>query len=534
MIIEELLVKLNFFPDLKGLAAFKETISNVKEKLFTFVGTVEAAGVAIAGFFAHSLEGIDAQGKLSEQIGVSVEQLQELQYAANIAGGSSDDLNNSLKGLNKNISEASQGAGGAVEVFERLGIQTQKAGQLKPTVEIFKELADKLKGLPSAQQQDFATKVGISGSTLLLLQKGKQGIEDLSLEANKLGVYSEKDAEKAAEYTKSWRSLVQIFTILKNQISIGLAPVFTDVIKSVTEWIKLNKELVVQDISSFIKIVIGVLKGLFIVLNSLIKVGEGVTNFFGGFKNILDLIGISAGFFALSKLPLILKVISTGYKLATAWAAAFDFAAFLPIVAGIALFSALAIIIQDIIVWFRGGSSVFGDFFGSFKENAKGMADFFKSIKEIVVSVFSFCANIISEFITDLIDGFNFANEQIIAFFTAIIDEVEKRIKQVVDLFVKVKNKTKEFFGEDLSSEIIPGKRSISSQQIPLTNATQISNIVNNSSNVGATNSNSAVSNNFNININSGGDQNIADAVKRGIYDASRQAYRNNLSPVAF
>lgn len=533
MIIEELLVKLGFFSDLKGLESFKASVVGTKKQITSFIAGVEAAGLAVSAFFAHSLEGIDQQARFAQQVGVSIQQLQQLQYAANISGGTTDDLNASMKGLSKSIFEASEGAGGAVEVFGRLGVATMANGHLRDTVAVFKDLADKIKTLPSAEQQDFAQKVGISNTTLLLLQQGSAGIAKLSSEANKLGLYSDQDAKKAEVYAESWRSLVQVFTVLKNQLALGLAPVFTDIIKSLTEWLTVNKEFIIQDISIFLKVVIEVMKIFFTVLGDIIHVTDSTVEALGGFKNILELIASSAGIYALINLPKILVAISNGYRAAAAWAAAFDFAAFGAVILLTVGIIALGVLVQDLWVWFEGGNSVLGRIIGNFSKFKSGLKDIYHALVDTFVEAITFIWNFAKAFNQDFVDGFYFAIDEIVKYFTDIIDVIENKIQAVSDFFGKIKDKTKSFFEKDNNNILVSGQGGVVSPSIPLTNGAQISNIVNNSNSSGDTSANSSHSNTFHITVNgASGNKDVANAVKQGIYDASRQAYRNNASPV--
>lgn len=505
MIVEELLVKLGFFSDLKGLKSFQSRMGGVKKSILGMFEVLEATGVAISGFFAHHLEGIDQQAKFSRQVGISIEKLQELQYAANISGSSTEDLNSSIRSLNKSIFEASEGVGGAVEVFGRLNIATMEGGRLRPTVAIFKELADKIKSLPKPQQEDFAQRIGISQSTILLLQKGSSGIQELMNEAQQLGIYSEEDAKKAEEYTDSWRALVQIFRILKNQIALGLAPVFTKIVKSFTEWLKVNRQLVTHGITNFIRVVVFVLEALGKAINLVLTGITKLIDYFGDFQSILLLIGTSVGLFALLRLPKIILSIATAFRAAAIAARAFDIAAYLPAILAAAAFSALVVIIQDIIVWLLNGKSILGEWIGPVTR----LTGFFKNLYHVIRN--------------SLIGAF----QAVWNFFNEFIEDIEKRIKAIGDFFANIYQKTKHIFHfeSDNNSPIL-------SDQIPLTNGTEISNIINNNNQVGDKRAEANTTNNFTVNVTGGGQFDVNEAVKQGIYQAARQAQRNNSSPV--
>lgn len=505
MVVEELLIKLGYIGDTTGAKAFQSKFESFKGVLVDTLEKVEAAGLAISAFFAHHLEGIDQQAKFAKQVDISVEKLQELQYAANISGSSTQDLNASIKSLTTSIFEASEGVGGAVEVFGRLGIATTSGGRIRSTIDIFKELADKLKSLPASEQIDFSKRVGISESTILLLQQGSRGIQKLMSDAQQLGVYSEEDARKAEEYADAWRALTQIFKVLRDQIAIGLAPVFTAVVKELTEWLRLNKQMIVQDISIFIRGVISVLGVLAKLIDLVVSGFNELISILGGFEGVLTLLASSAGLAVLFSLPKIISTISATFRTAAIAAAAFDAAAFWPVALGVAAVSLLVAVLQDVVVWFLHGESAIGHLLGPIDDFKRSVEDLYKTVAQGVTHGFT----AVSEFLHGL------------------VDDIERRIRAISDFFNNLYAKTKHVLHIKTEAE---QNNAAMSNQIPLTNGMQISNLTNNNQ-MGDTKNSPVTNNNFTITVN-GADSDNAEAIKQAIYQAARQAQRNNSSPV--
>jgi len=339
------------------------------------------------------------------------------------------------------------------------------------------------------------------------LQKGSAGISELTNEARLLGVYSEKDAENAEEYADSWRSLMQIFKVLKNQIAIGLAPMFTKLVKGFTEWLKVNRKLMTQGITAFLTLVIDILE-VFIKVIGYVFIGIGkLVEELGGFQSVLLLLATSAGIYSLFRLPKLIRTIGLAFRAATAWAAAFDVVVYLPAVIAVAIFTALVLVVQDLIVWLLRGKSVLGDWFGPIDEIGQKFVNTWKWVKE--------------EFMRE----FNAIGD----FFTGVVDELKREIKEIQDFFIRIGNRTKHFFHIKTDGEI---PNNVLGSDVPLTNGAQVSNIINNANSTSSVENNPANNPVFNINVSASSSDAITDAVKQGIYQASRQAQRNNSSPV--
>jgi hypothetical protein len=171
-------------------------------------GTLASLGVGLSlgGLAAFAKSGIDAAdnlGKLSQRVGVTVESLSALQYAAKLSDVSVEQLSTGLRQLAKNATDTQAGTGGAVEAFRALGIAvTGTGGQLKSTEDLLLDVAERFSGIEDgAGKTALAMRLfGESGAQLLpLLNQGRSGFEALRLEAARLGVIISTETAKAAE-----------------------------------------------------------------------------------------------------------------------------------------------------------------------------------------------------------------------------------------------------------------------------------------------------------------------------------------------
>jgi uncharacterized phage infection (PIP) family protein YhgE len=177
-----------------GLKRVSGSILNVRTAL---VGLAGAAGLQI---FAKQ---IDDLAKASSRLGLTVNELQSLQFAASQTGASAEELEKGLTRFSRSISEASSGIGTGLRSFEALGITVTNAqGDLRPTSELLNEVSDRL-----TQIQDPADRVriafdlfGRSGVNLVnTLQQGSGSVKELQDQFNAVTLELTGENAKAVE-----------------------------------------------------------------------------------------------------------------------------------------------------------------------------------------------------------------------------------------------------------------------------------------------------------------------------------------------
>lgn len=201
----------------KSLTTFKKSTSDTKKELdrmglvmsTKFVGAIAVAGAAVGRLIARNNELADSfvitgdiAIKYANSIGVAIDELQGLQYAAEQMGSSSESLNRSMIRMIANIGDAAKGVGEAKEAFEELGLDPSQliAGTAD---ESFKAIADSLKDVENATlAASLAYEIfGRRGVELInTLKLGSGGLSDFKDQAKDLGgIMSVDVAENIAE-----------------------------------------------------------------------------------------------------------------------------------------------------------------------------------------------------------------------------------------------------------------------------------------------------------------------------------------------
>ncbi len=172
------------------------------QTLLAGLGVTLSVGGFVA-FIKNAIDTADQLNKLSQKIGISVEALSTLRFAAELSDVSLESLQRGIKELSLNIVEASSGIGDGVKVFDALDISIKKVdGTLKSTEQVLLAVADVFATLEDGTvKTTLAVELfGKAGQDMIpLLNQGKVGIEQLRLEAERLGLKLDTETARSAE-----------------------------------------------------------------------------------------------------------------------------------------------------------------------------------------------------------------------------------------------------------------------------------------------------------------------------------------------
>lgn len=194
----------------------------------SFLGALGGLGVLLK----ESIDTADELNKLSQKVGVSVEALSTMRYAAELADVPLETLQSSLAKLNRNAYEAMTGTGQAAKAFFTLGINvTETNGKVKDTDKILLEIAKKFSTMPDGVEKSALAMqlLGRYGYEIIpFLNQGAEGISKLQQEARKLGQEISTDtAQKAEAFNDNVKALEVSFRGAANEIMTSLMPTLT-------------------------------------------------------------------------------------------------------------------------------------------------------------------------------------------------------------------------------------------------------------------------------------------------------------------
>lgn len=226
-----------------GIAKVKESLQQLNEKAQSFGDALktglEALGLdltisAFKEMVQQTVEATAAFGTLAQQTGISTKELSGLTFAAGQTSVSAESLQTSLKLLSKNMVDASNGVALSKDAFAALGVSvTDASGNMRPLNDVLLDVANKF-----SQSKDGADKArvalqlfGRSGTDMIpLLNKGRDGIAELTQKADELGItIDEKTAKQMDEFANMMKTVSAESDAAKRQFVVGLIPALEDI-----------------------------------------------------------------------------------------------------------------------------------------------------------------------------------------------------------------------------------------------------------------------------------------------------------------
>lgn len=409
MILRELITRLGFDADNNAANSHERALQKVRGAALAVTAAYSATiGVlaTAANQYAETAREIENQSRLAN---ANTTEFQRMAAGAKEFGIEQDKLSDILKDTNDRIGDFVQTGGGPMaDFFENIG---PKVGV---TAESFRNLSgpqalqlyvDSLERANVSQQDmTFYMEAMASDSTALvpLLRNGGEALRQMGDDAEQSGaLLSESGIKAAAAYRKSVLVLTNMVKGIRNTFMDGLVPVVAETAETFAAWWKINRELVIQNLRSFVEQLAFAIRVLFGIMSQGFRIVDSLVDKFGGWERVLRIVMAAVlGFIAL-KLGGVLWAIAGALTGAGAGARILRGALLalsrLPI---IALIVGLGLAIEDLIVWINGGDSAIGRWLGSWE-------DFSAKAKVVIDDVIAYIQPLIDMFhaITDIIAG---------------------------------------------------------------------------------------------------------------------------------
>lgn len=309
MIIRELLNKIGFDVDTKGIDTLNKSINSAKSTIFTLGATIATAAGSVFALVKNVSSIGDELNKSSEELGLSTDALQEWRYAADQAGISNDELATSIRMFSRNIGEAvTTGTGPFVDRMNQLGVSiVESNGKLKDNDTLLLQVADALKNVKNASErgaiaQEFFGRAGLRMATFL--SKGSEEVKLLRERAHELGLVLDKESVNAAEeFNDRLSEVFQVVKAIKNQVGSALMPVMKEAALTFLDWSIINREIIKQNLTKFLTGIVEALQMVWQWGVKLIREFDSLAKYVGGTENAL--IGLAAAFLLIKLSPLI-------------------------------------------------------------------------------------------------------------------------------------------------------------------------------------------------------------------------------------
>lgn len=239
----------------------------------------------------------------SDRTGASLDSYQMLSDLLENNGGTAEDAESAFTKFNKGIAEAASGGNASfAELLGKLhiGLKNSK-GEVRSLTDVLPELAAAFAANenPAMRTRMAQELFGKSGTKLLpILIRGKKALADMSEEQRRFGTIMGDDSVKALDDAGDAAGLLgkQVKVQLIQSMA-SVVPVLLPIIRSMSEWIGVNKEWIQASLTKALTDTISALKEVDWVsfISSVRGAAVEIKNFvqmMGGMKNLLLIMGV--------------------------------------------------------------------------------------------------------------------------------------------------------------------------------------------------------------------------------------------------
>lgn len=276
-------------------------VGSTASKMRSLLGTI-GIGLGV-GMFVRMIKGaIDAQdemSKLSQKVGISVEGLAGLKYAADLSGVSFEGLQKGIKTISTQMFDANVGLLESQRNFAALKIDILDTnGALKAADKVLIEVADKFKDMPNGVEKTaLAVKLfGKAGLDMIpLLNQGSAELAKWVAEGQKLNPITTESARQAELFNDSLTRLGGAVSAVGINILNDLLPMLSEVAHQFAE------DALSEDIKTTASEVNGLTREVSGLATGLAFTGDSAMSFIA----IMRLVGDSIGAMAATLGPLL-------------------------------------------------------------------------------------------------------------------------------------------------------------------------------------------------------------------------------------
>ena len=270
------------------LAGKFDTVAKKTKRLSQFAGGLLAGMGALA---VKTAQEADELTTLSKQTGISTDELQKMQYAADLIDVDVDDMVGAMKKLKK-------AAGDGKDAFEELGVETKDSnGEFRDITDIFYDTVQALSEIPNETERDIKAMelFGKSADELAgVIDDGGQALKELGEEAENLGVIIPPESiEKANELNDAIDQLKAeasgTFAEIGTEIAEMLLPYLPDIKEKVEGFLQALRDIDPETLGTAAKCA-----AIVAAISPIASVASSVTTAIGGMTKAIGEIGVGS------------------------------------------------------------------------------------------------------------------------------------------------------------------------------------------------------------------------------------------------
>jgi len=243
------------------LGKARKAIGKFAKGIAVVGAAVIGAAVGIFRFVQKTTETIDALNKLATATGISIEELQRLEFAAGQSGAKTEDLTRGIRRLNQNLADIASGGGKAAkDALAELGLTFEdlqglpiedKLGLIGDRINL---LGDDIAAV-TLSARIFGEEAGPRLQSLL--KEGTAGIKELGAEAN---VLTQEQADKASAFQDQLGETQNQLKGVFQGIAVDLLPAISELVTMFQGWVDENQDLIKQNLPKLLQTLVPLFK----------------------------------------------------------------------------------------------------------------------------------------------------------------------------------------------------------------------------------------------------------------------------------
>lgn len=398
MTVQELFTKWGFKIDDAPLGKLEKSVDSLMGKVNTASVIVGGFAATLFGLAKFTADAGDEVLAMSQKLGISVESLQRLQFAAKLANMDSASFATGMKFLSKGLDEAKRGSGELKESFAKLKLDPKK---FTSSEQALRALSDRFQAMPDGPAKTaLALKIfSKSGADMIpLLNGGSKALDEAAAKADKYGiVLTQAQAEAGDAFNDSLDETKAALTGVRNILGNALIPVIKKYLDFFNDVISSNRELIATKIQAFFATFGRVLEIVYKAGTKAVGLITRMVDSLGGMGSILDSINKGLDFVLGNDQFLAILGATTValYALAGGFATVNAAALIIPLaIAGI--IAAVALLADDLIAYGQGRESAFGLLINFFKKEFPTLTGFVSGAVDGMVAAFKIFFNVLS------------------------------------------------------------------------------------------------------------------------------------------
>jgi len=271
---------------MKGIG---DKVSDVGTKLMPLSGTAAAIGGGLVKLGYDAITSADELNTLSQQTGISTDELQKMKYASELVDVSVEDMTTALRKMKTKMDPSNK-------AFKELGVRVTNAdGSLRDATDVFYDSIKALSGIQNETERDQAAMdlFGKSADSLAgIIDDGGAALKEYGKQAEDLGLILDEDTIGALNDTNDTvDKLKGTIAGTAAQVGADVAEVLGPAVEKVGEWIQgiaeKIKSLTPEQTEMILKIV-----GIVAAIGPLLIIGGKLIS---GLGSIISVIGTVVG-----------------------------------------------------------------------------------------------------------------------------------------------------------------------------------------------------------------------------------------------